>query len=69
MISTFEVSQKVSFLFKSFEIFLLNLQNMTLMMFERNLQAISPAVEGHSSGGVGLLPIVTVIRIGFGIII
>lgn len=59
----------MTFLVKSFEMFLLNLQNMTRMMFERNLQAISPAVEGHFSGGVGLLPIVTVIRIGFGIII
>jgi hypothetical protein len=59
----------VSFLFKSFEMFLLNLQNKTRMMFEGILQAISPALEGHFSGGVGLLPIVTVIRIGFGIII
>jgi len=49
--------------------FLLNLENMTRVMFERYLQAISPALEGHFSGGVGLLPIVTVIRIGFGIIV
>jgi len=59
----------VSFLFKSFEMFLLNLQNTTRMMFERNLPAIASALEEHFSGGVGLLPIVTVIRIGFGIII
>ena len=59
----------MSFLFKSFETFLLNLQITTRMMFKRNLQAISPALEGHFSGGEGLLPIVTVIRIGFGIII
>ena len=39
------------------------------MIFERNLQAISPALEGHFSGGVGLLSIVTLIRIGFGITI
>lgn len=59
----------MSFLFESFEMFLLNLENMTRVMFERYLQAISPALEGHFSGGVGLLPIVTVIRIGFGIIV
>jgi hypothetical protein len=52
-----------------FEIFFIHLQNTTRMMFERNLQAISPALEGHFGGGVGLLPIVAVIRIGFGIII
>jgi len=70
MIRTFEVShKKCVLLFKSFEKFLLNLQNMTRMTFERNFQAILPALEGHFSGGVGLLPIVIVIRTGFGIII